>query len=383
MSVHDKLRGDVQQRKLLALDGGGIRGMITIEILRGIESILREQSGNAKLLLADYFDYIGGTSTGAIIACCLSLGMDVDTLRAFYLESGKEMFVKERLLKRLKRFYSGEPLAEKLRSTIAQYCNGNRDATLGDSGLKTLLMMVLRNATTDSPWPVSNNPHAKYNCPLDRPGCNLNLPLWQLVRASTAAPVYFPPEVVEIGAKPFVFVDGGITMYNNPAFQLFLMATAEPYRLQWKASADKMLLVSIGTGTVPAGNSSVDPDAYHLLYNVGAIPGALMNAALHEQDLLCRVFGECVAGDEIDGELGTLMSGDDRGMAGPAPNKLFRYMRYNAELTSQGLAELGLSDINAADVQKLDSVAHVQDLARIGQAVVRRRVDASSFQGFS
>ena len=77
-------------------------------------------------------------------------------------------------------------------------------------------MIVLRKATTDSPWPLTNNPPAKYN-DATRPGCNLKLPLWQLVRGSTAAPTYFPPEVIHID-RDFIFVDGGVTMYNNPAF---------------------------------------------------------------------------------------------------------------------------------------------------------------------
>src|SRR5579872_1425235 len=82
-------------------------------------------------------------------------------------------------------------------------------------------------------------------------GCNLRIPLWQLVCASTAAPTYFPPEVVRIGEEEFLFVDGGVTMFNNPAFQLFLMATVEPYNLKWPSGAERMLLVSIGTGTAP------------------------------------------------------------------------------------------------------------------------------------
>jgi uncharacterized protein len=73
------------------------------------------------------------------------------------------------------------------------------------------VLMVLRNATTDSPWPLSNNPRAKYNQE-DRADNNLLLPLWQLVRASTAAPVYFPPELIQVGDHDFVFVDGGLTM---------------------------------------------------------------------------------------------------------------------------------------------------------------------------
>ena len=72
------------------------------------------------------------------------------------------------------------------------------ERTLGADDLCSLLLIVTRNATTDSPWPVSNNPFAKYN-DRTRKDCNLQIPLWQLVRASTAAPVYFPPEIVGVG----------------------------------------------------------------------------------------------------------------------------------------------------------------------------------------
>ena len=49
-----------------------------------------------------------------------------------------------------------------------------------------------------------------------------------------------------------VFVDGGITPYNNPAFQAFLMATVEPYAVRWPSGEERLLVVSIGTGTSPS-----------------------------------------------------------------------------------------------------------------------------------
>jgi patatin-like phospholipase/acyl hydrolase len=56
-------------KKILALDGGGIRGMLTVEVLAEIEELLRKAlKRDANFVLADYFDYIAGTSTGAIIA---------------------------------------------------------------------------------------------------------------------------------------------------------------------------------------------------------------------------------------------------------------------------------------------------------------------------
>jgi predicted acylesterase/phospholipase RssA len=369
-------------KKILALDGGGIRGIMTIEILAGIEATLRKTTKNADLVLADFFDFIAGTSTGAIIATCLSLGLTTSEVRDFYKENGKTMFDKASLLKRFRYSYEDEKLAAKLREVI----NGGVEKpniTLGTDRLKTLLMMVMRNATTDSPWPLSNNPGAKYNQPERRNpptcDCNLDIPLWQLVRASTAAPVYFPPEVVSIGEHDFVFVDGGITMYNNPAFQAFLMATVKPFDLGWQTGENELLVVSVGTGTSPDANLNLDPSDMNLLYNAGSIPSALMLAALNEQDFLCRVFGKCLVGDKLDNEVDTMIGAKGEGPVNP---KLFTYLRYNAELTADGLAVLGLTDINPKDVQKLDSVKHIDKLQRIGRRVTETQIFPEHFTAF-
>jgi len=197
-------------KKLLAIDGGGIRGVLALEVLQKIEDLLKTKSGRSDFRLADYFDYIAGTSTGGIIAAGLSIGMSVGEILEFYQEAGAQMFVKANLLRRLRYKFEDEPLAKKLKEVFAI------NTTLGSEKLQTLLLLVMRNATTDSPWPISNNPYARYNDSA-RPDCNLQFPLWQLVRASTAAPTYFPPEVIVLaGAKPrerkeFVFVDGGVT----------------------------------------------------------------------------------------------------------------------------------------------------------------------------
>jgi patatin-like phospholipase/acyl hydrolase len=61
-----------QPKRILSLDGGGIRGALTLGFLESLESIIREKENNKDLLLYDYFDLIGGASTGAIIAAGLS-----------------------------------------------------------------------------------------------------------------------------------------------------------------------------------------------------------------------------------------------------------------------------------------------------------------------
>jgi hypothetical protein len=296
--------------------------------------------------------------------------MPVADIRRFYVESGPDMFSRAGLLRRFRYKFERERLEAMLQNVFGQ------DTSLGSDHLRTLLMMVMRNATTDSPWPVSNNPAGAFNDPA-RPDCNLNLPLWQLVRASTAAPTYFPPEIVRVGDHEFLFEDGGVTMYNNPAFQVFLMATADPYRLNWPVGEDKMLLVSIGTGTSSQANDDLQPDEMNLLYQAGSIPSALMYAALNEQDFLCRVFGRTRAGAPLDREVGVM-----HGVGIPGAGKLFTYMRYNAELTQTGLAELGIVDINPHHVQALDSVDHIAEMQTVGQAVAERDVLAEHFEGF-
>jgi patatin-like phospholipase/acyl hydrolase len=360
-SFKDKLT-KTGPRKLLACDGGGIRGIISIEILAQIEAELRAISGKPDLVLADYFDYVGGTSTGAIIVTLVSLGLSIDKVREFYIKSGTEMFQPAKLWDRLHTKFKDDNLTAMLKDVAG------KDTTLGSEKLRTLLMIVLRNATTDSPWPISSNPSAKYNDIAVRGDkSNLHLPLWQLVRASTAAPTYFPPEVIDIGGgQQFIFVDGGVTMYNNPAFHLFLMATTEPYRLSWPTGEDKMLLVSVGTGASANANKNLTPQEMHLIYNASHIPSALMAAALHEQDFLCRVFGRCLIGDPLDREIGDVIR---QGI--PNVPKLFTYARYNAELSREGLNALGLLDIKPADVQQMDSVDHIAEMQQVGRAVAK------------
>ena len=180
-----------------------------------------------------------------------------------------------------------------------------------------------------------------------------------------------------VDGREFIFVDGGVTMYNNPAFQVFLMATVDRYWINapahlrgWPTGPDQMLIVSVGTGTSPAAKEQLSPKEMNLLFNATTLPSALMFAALNEQDFLCRVFGDCVAGDLLDREVDTMIAS-----AGPLKQKLFRYVRYNAELTRTGLDQLGCSSIEPQQVQKLDSVDSIPALRQVGKAVADRKVE--------
>lgn len=362
----------IRSRRLLALDGGGIRGVLTLAILAEIERQLAAITGTgSNFRLCQFFDYIAGTSTGAIIAAGLARGMSTGDLITFYTSIGPEMFQKERLLYRLRHLYRADPLAVQLKTTFGE------KTTLAPEHLQCLLLVVTRNVTTDSPWPISSVPVAKYNA-LERPDCNLQIPLWRLVRASTAAPIYFPPELLEWEPgnpeKSFVFVDGGMTPYNNPAFLLYRMATAAEYGLRWPIGERKLMLVSVGTGT----STTLGPDALEPETNIAAtlagLPGALMNGASVDQDVNCRVIGRCVYGAPIDREIGDMIPRNPQNQPIPLTQDLgrhFLYARYSADLSATGLKGLGLSGIDAEAVRKLDAVDRIDDLLRVGQAAAR------------
>lgn len=377
-------------KKILACDGGGILGLVSVEILTRLETDLRRELDQPELVLGDWFDFTCGTSTGAIIAACIAAGMSMARIGRFYTESGGQMFDRAALFKRLRYSYDDEPLAAKLRSEFDaalghQPSTAEPHATLGSPALRTLLMMVMRNHSTDSPWPVCNNPDARYN-DSGRRDCNLRLPLWQLVRASTAAPTFFPPEVVSFAegtpqAYRFVFVDGGVTTYNNPAFLAFQIATARPYAINWPTGTGQLLIVSVGTGTAPRLRPDLQADDLWLLDHAKNIPGALMNAASAGWDMACRMLGECRHGGLLDREIGTMVSapGEPPNWSGP---KLFSYVRYDPDVSRAGLDALGLSDVAEADVQRLDAIDRLPAIQRLGRRYAEANVRLAHLHGF-
>jgi hypothetical protein len=78
-----------------------------------------------------------------------------------------------------------------------------------------------------------------------------------------------------------------------------------------------------------------------------------MYRALTEQDVLCRVFGDCLVGDVVDSEPRDLVGEHTRG---PVEPKLFTYVRYTTDLSRKGLDALGLERIRPEDAQKLNAV---------------------------
>ena len=380
--------------RMLALDGGGIRGLITLGILKRIEELIADRT---TLKLCEYFDYIAGTSTGAIIAAGLSRGMTTAELIDFYMSCGKQMFEPSWIIERIKYFYTADPLKAKLQEVFGAETTLEPASHPSNESIKCLLLVVTKNVTTDSPWPISSNPDAKYNDP-SRPDCNLRIPLWQLVRASTAAPVFFPPEVLQWDprdpSKTFVFVDGGVTPHNNPAFLLYRMATEPSYRLSWRTGEKNLLMVSIGTGAaVSLGQTAAKPNR-NIVSTVAGLPEGLMYSIQVDQDVSCRTIGRCTYGAALDHEILDLvprqvdegMTIEERYNAPPIPlsknlGRSFLYARYNADLSRRGLDDLGFGNLDPTSIQKMDAVENMSALTEIGKAA-SKFVNAAHFGPF-
>ncbi|MCM8611916.1 patatin-like phospholipase family protein [Accumulibacter sp.] len=359
-------------KRILALDGGGIRGVLTVQILKRIESLLRERAGGDETFrLCDYFDLIGGTSTGAILAAGLATGMSAAELERLYQELGDAIFDPDVLRWGLLRAkFSKAPLEKALKRQFG-------DITLGDpTRIRTGLAIMLKRFDTGSPWVVHNNPRSRYFSP--RPGgkalANSEFLLWQIVRASTAAPHYFDPEKLVVGRdaagndQAGVFVDGGVSPHNNPSLQLLMLAWLRGYALQWPAGAEKLLLVSCGTGI---NETSHDSDR-KALAAADAIMGlaSLMDDALALNEQLLQWMSVSPTARVIDREVGTLAT-DHPGGGLP----LLTYLRYNAHLDGDWLranVRPDYSDADAQTLREMDQPKNMRQLVEIGQAVARK-----------
>jgi len=352
-------------KRILALDGGGVRGIFTLQILARIEALFRDENRRPDLRLADVFDLIAGTSTGAIIASFLSWGKTVAEIERLYLEFGPLMFRRQPWHRRHRSKYRAAAIAELFREHFRENDADRTPALMGSKSLKTMLLIVMRNATTGGPWPVSNNPDADYN-DRAREDCNLNVPLWQLLRGSTAAPTFFPPERIDYGQRRFLFVDGGVTPFNNPALIAVLTATLPQYRLCWPTGREALHVISVGTGTERSRLPAKLADEINLVDQFRFLVPALIDAAAVQQDMLCRILGDCLFGDPIDREVGDLRTPT---LLSPAEQK-FSYVRYDQLLNADTSIAAGQAPLDLT----LDRVENMPAFQRLGAEYATKHV---------
>ena len=367
-------------KRMLALDGGGIRGAIALGFVERIESLLRERHNNPDLLLCDYFDLIGGTSTGAIIATLLATGRSSTEMIKLYKSLGGKIFGDKfsvfQISNKLKASYDDQPLQEELLQLFG-------DTRLGDDTILTGLNINAKRADTFSTWSLINHPKAKYYEPqAEGEVGNKDYLLREVVRASTAAPTFFLPQTINIGGRDATFIDGGVSMANNPSLQLFLLATLKGFPFRWATGADKLMLVSLGTGTYTKRVDAAKIAANNMLEWAATVPDMLMTDASDQNQLLLQYLSESPTAIEIDSEVGDL-SGDH--LAGrPA----LHYLRYQAYLEqprtlSNGQQEdkphLPFDEKTIEKMREMDKAEMVDDLIQVGRIYAQNKIDAGHF----
>ncbi|KAF9474142.1 FabD/lysophospholipase-like protein [Pholiota conissans] len=229
--------------KLLALDGGGIRGLsellIIKEVMHGLmveENAKREKEGRELLSEppkpCDYFDLIGGTSTGGIIALMLGrLRMDVESAITHYDNLAKEVFSSRKL------WGDGKFKATKLEEAVklvVRSITGDSESPLldGENGEICRTFVCAKNAVNMG-IPVRFRTYPSRET-------HINCTIWEAARATSAAPTFFKRILI---GRDQPYVDGGLG-YNNPC-----QTVLDEARVLF---GDRQIgcLVSVGTGQV-------------------------------------------------------------------------------------------------------------------------------------
>ncbi|MEM1360601.1 MAG: patatin-like phospholipase family protein [Pseudomonadota bacterium] len=349
-----------EPRRILSISGGGVRGIIAVAFLEAVEGIYRARRG-PDARLCDVFDLVGGTSTGALIAAAVALGHPMEQVADFYLTRAKDYF-KRRASWRLglAPVYDAATLEKEIRLEVG-------DVRLGDPELRTLFAVVMKRLDTGASWIVSNIPSAPYfEDPPDNSFVgNRHYPLARLLRASTAAPVLFSQEVLEIveNEPPGVFVDGGISPYNDPSLALLMLARMQAFGLSWELGPEQLFVLSVGCGQVrrrlePQSAASAGP----LRLAAQALMGTTWDGMNHTR-MMMQWLGVPLVQEPVNSEVGTLA--EDHLFGTPIFSELNLDLPFDEDrLRAAGLdvAEATLKEYRVLD--NPDIIHPLYDLAR-------------------
>ncbi|WP_196504908.1 patatin-like phospholipase family protein [Aestuariivirga litoralis] len=356
------------RKRILSLDGGGVRGVVSLAFLQRIEEMVDKIEGKPTRL-CDWFDLIGGTSTGAIIAAALALGYRVADIRTFYDDLAPKIFKKSRW-----RLFGWNAKfdAAHLVSELARVIGKRR---LDSEDLQTGLCIVMKRMDTGSAWMVMNNSRSEFwESPSDNAyRGNRELSLAEIVRASTAAPSFFDPQLIEIAAgdAPGLFIDGGLTPHNNPALMMLMAAILPPYGLNWELGPDKLLIVSVGTGTY---RPTLPPNAAQSMTSIGIALRSLGAMIAEGQQLvltLMTFLGDSPTAWTINSEIG------DAGRFLSPVGDLFRFLRYDIKLEGSWLKDKLGKDVSKeviGTLRQMDNPANMQTLTELAEAAAALQV---------
>lgn len=251
-------------KRILSIDGGGIRGIIPLTCLIRLEAHVGAPCTEA-------FDMVAGTSTGAVIAAGLALGVSARGLLALYRQFAHQAFERLpwwRILSNLGNHrYGNEFIAAMLDELGA-------DRTL--NSLPIDIMITAKNTRTSrTDFFVRDNPG--------------NAALWgtmslkDAVLASIAAPTYFPPHSATVLSQTETWVDGGVGVAGNPCYQAAVEAL---YYSSGSYPSGDTRLYAFGTGRT---RNAIDPSRANFLQWANWSLGAILEDASEWETYVTRL----------------------------------------------------------------------------------------------
>lgn len=234
--------------RILALDGGGIKGTYSAAVIASIEK-------EFKCRISEYFDLISGTSTGGLLATGIAAGHSGKEMLDFYHKYGRVIFPKRGLLGKFRRFFTSPSLysGEELRRVLCPILSNNDiPLTMKDSCCRLLIPSF--NAVVGKPY-YFMTPHLqfrKFDC---------NLTLLDVAMATSAAPVYFPMGIVKSDFSESQYMDGALVA-NSPVLAAILHAVHS-----MGVDPSQISVLHIGTTTTPPRYK----DPSRRFYNLGNV----------------------------------------------------------------------------------------------------------------
>lgn len=364
-------------KRLLALDGSIWRSPLSLGFIKRLEEILRERHRKPDFVLADYFDLIGGTGTGAFFAAELALGKSAQEVERDFSDNLSSLYHKNwywlaaALPSPSVTGFSRKHLERGLRSVFG-------DLTLADdASYRTGLCVITKRVNTGATVPFINYPRSHE---LAQHGGIL---LRDCVQASMSLPPYHRLKSLDLGnGEVGAFTDGDIGMATVPALYLLLLATLGGFPFRWPAGESNLLVTSIGTG------ATVSRQTVRAAMKLPYYGWLLRVISLYWRDVraLDQLFLQYLSQSptlwKIDDTLGDLSSE----LLTPEP--AFRYLRYDVWLEENAMNALGLPDLapkmerlRSGDKQivRYEPADNLRDLLRIGEAAALKSISPEHF----
>ncbi|MDM9584148.1 patatin-like phospholipase family protein [Nostoc sp. GT001] len=275
--------------KILSLDGGGIRGVISATILKKIETTLKEKKNGQKL--HEYFDLIAGTSTGSILAAGIACQMEAQQLINVYKEQGKDIFLEsvrqQRKWRWLSQILGGYVLYphERGEQGLAQVLKRNlihqgKCPTIADIKQPNLLILAYDVLSRNTTWFANDDDKEWYY--------KNKTELWKICTAS--APTFFPPYELRRNSEEFLpHIDGGVAA-NNPELAAIAHALSMQINDQGKTrpKIEEIAVLSIGTGRTTRPYEYSEIKKWGLLDWAKNIPNIFLDPSAENSNYISR-----------------------------------------------------------------------------------------------